>query len=30
MSVGVVLMAGYLYHESETWTNLKTLIWHNK
>jgi len=21
---------GYLYHDSEVWTDLRTLLWHNK
>ena len=28
--LGLQLITGYLYHDSEVWTGLKTLLWHNK
>ncbi|GMK53914.1 hypothetical protein CspeluHIS016_0105000 [Cutaneotrichosporon spelunceum] len=27
---GIVNSMRYIYHESDTWTSLKTLLWHNK
>ena len=27
---GLILDLGYLYHDSEAWNDLRTLLWHNK